>query len=366
MNTGCMHRLLGICTLTACLCSWSPATYAQSFDPTQSQPAPQSESRSEQELRIQTLVGILDSDDYDQRELATASLTKVPALDRKKLAEILSDDSLSLEQRQRLESIALNLFQREPRAGLGVQFDQNSPTIGAAIGRTIEGFDAANVLKAGDIVVAVDGRRIGSSNDLRFSIISRTAGERLPMVVLRDDVEIEVAPILGAYADLGNGQPMRLQDLMIAWRMWFDRLGVESSSPADQTIDVMANTSSTWVGKPPTPARVTVGGSVREALNYAGVSGVRVFNNNNPNIRVQVFQNGVQIEQGNVLIRDPKRAQIDAINQRTTIVRLQIEVYAQALDRVSPERRAELEAEIVKLKAELEGLEQRRVQLSEP
>ncbi len=365
MNTGGMHRLSGICTLTACLCSWSPAANAQSANQPESQNAPQPESQSEQELRIQTLVGILDSDDYAQREIAAASLTRVPAFNRDRLAEILSDDSLSLEQHQRLESIALDLFQREPRAGLGVQFDQSIPTIGAAIQRTIEGFDAANVLEAGDIVVAVDGRRIGSANDLRFSIISRTAGERLPMVVLRDDVEIEVAPILGEFSQLGNAQPLRLNDLLIAWRMWFDRLGVESSNPADQTIDVMANTSSTWVGSPPTPARITIGGSVREALNYAGVSGFRAFNNN-PNIRVQVFQNGVPMGQGDVLVRDPKRSQIDAIDQRTTILRLQIEVSSQALDKVSPERRAELEAEIVKLKAELEGLERRRVQLVEP
>lgn len=364
MNTGGMdRRTVSFLLIAGLMFSGSQAGAQGELLPPASGPTGNG-PQLEQELRIESLVGILDSDDYAQRELATASLAKIPALDRTKLAEILSDHSLTLEQRQRLESIALDLFQKEPRAGLGVQFAQNPTEFGAAIGRTIEGFDAANVLKPGDVVVAVDGRRVGSSNDLRYSIISRTPGDKLPMTISRDGGELEVAPVLGSYAQLGNAQPLSLRDLLIAWRMWFGRVNAESKAYLEDTIDVIANASSTWVGRPPTPGRVTVGGSVRESTAYAGVSGFRDLNNN-PNIRIQVFQNGVPVDPANMQVRDPRRIQLEAIDTQLTILRLQVEVSEQSLDKVSPARRVEIETQIGKFKAQIEGLERRRAAIAD-
>lgn len=319
------------------------------------------DAQSEQEATVRTLVDKLDSDDYAQRKLATTQLGNMQGFDRAALAEVLAGDDLSFEQRERLEGIALTMFQREPRAGLGVQFDLQREVMGAAISRAIDGFDAANVLKPLDVVVAVDGQRIGGPNDLRFAIISRGPGETLPMTIVRDGEQLEVAPVLGAYSELGSAAPIRLTDLLLAWRLWLDRLG--ATDGGEQAIEARTDTRSVWAGRPPEPARATLGGSVRDLSSHAGV---RRADTSNLNVQVRVFQNGIEIDPRQGQIRDPARIRAELIDERMAMLHMRIDLIGAAMPTAEPDRKAELESELTKLKTELEGWERQRVEIAKP
>ncbi len=326
--------------------------------------SPLAAAQTERDATVRALVDKLDSDDYAQRKIATSSLSSMEDFDRAALADVLAGDGLSFEQRERLEGIALTMFQREPRAGLGVQFDLQREVMGAAISRAIDGFDAARVLQPQDVVVAVDGQRIGGQSDLRFAIISRAPGETLPLTIVRDGEELEVAPVLGDYRMLGSAAPLRVTDLLIAWRMWLDRLGM--SDGAEPTIDARTDTRSMWAGRPPEPARATLGGSVRDLSSYTGVRRAAGINPNMANMQVRVFQNGIEIDPQTGQIRDPARIRAELIDERMALLEVRIGITAEALQTAEPERRAELEAEITKLKTELETWQRQRLQVAEP
>ena len=321
-------------------------------------------AQSEHDATVRALVDKLDSDDYAQRKIATSSLSSMEGFDRAALAEVLAGGELSFEQRERLEGIALTMFQREPRAGLGVQFDLEREVMGAGISRALEGFDAARVLQPLDVVVAVDGQRIGGPNDLRFAIISRAPGETLPLTIVRDGEQLEVAPVLGAYNNLGNAAPLRITDLLIAWRMWLDRLGMTDSG--EQAIEARTDTRSVWAGRPPEPSRATLGGSMRDLASYAGVRSQTGFNPNMREVQVRVFQNGVEIDPQTGQIRDPARIRAELIDERMAMLMVRIEVIGAAMLDAEPERKADLEAELTKLQAELEGWQRQRLEIAKP
>ncbi len=296
------------------------------------------------EARVQALINGLDAEEYALRKMATQQLAAIEGFDRRALARVLTEQDLSAEQRERLEGIALTMFEREPRAGLGVQFDVTRDGFGAGIARTVEGFDAARVLRPGDVVISADGAPIRSPSDLRYSIISRAPGEKLPLVIQRGEETMEVEPELGAFSELGNAAPLSTRDLLIAWRMWFDRLGF-LDAPGD-VIFVNADTTSNWAGRPPSPSRATAGGSVRDGTSYAGVRTRSI-----PNVRV--FQNGVEIQPGGQ-IRGGERLRAELIRDRIAFTSLQIDMQRMMLDAVgNAGPRAEIEQEIARLEQEL-------------
>jgi PDZ domain-containing protein len=73
--------------------------------------------------------------------------------------------------------------------------------------QTVPGYPASKVLKAGDIILAVDGKRVTGQSDLSSLIVAHPAGSTLRLTVLRDGnpVQLEVkstasgstAPVIG-------------------------------------------------------------------------------------------------------------------------------------------------------------------------
>jgi hypothetical protein len=288
-------------------------------------------------------VQLLDSESFAQRQEATASLLSDSTISLQTIETWLADPSLSPEQHMRLLHVGRARFALMPRGGLGVQFGVMEIDGGAAISRTVEGFDAANWLQAGDVIIEVDGRPVRSSGDLRMEIISRTPGEALPLRVNRVGEIIEVAPKLGDYSALGNPAPLSLGELMLAWQMRLQRQGAEQLN--EQVIRIESDINPMLHSGRDQAPRMVVGGSVRNVSGYRGVRQV---------------QGGVEFraEFGVVEMAqiDRTQLQIDAIKQRLIQLELTEEQINERLVDAQNEERVQLEELKVRIRSQIDGL----------
>lgn len=87
-------------------------------------------------------------------------------------------------------------------AFLGVEVtDQGGDTPGARVENVVEGTAAAAAgIQPGDVIVAVDGHRIGESGDLRARIIGNRPGDTVVITVVRQGQELDVSVVLGGNA----------------------------------------------------------------------------------------------------------------------------------------------------------------------
>ncbi len=165
---------------------------------------------------LDQLVSDLDSMDAARRLQATGVLSDSPDLALRDLEPILLRPDLSPEQRTRLLTAAKNRFQSEPRAALGVEFDIELPEeAGVHLRRTIPGFAAADILRAGDRIDYVDGVRLAGREHIRAMIISRDPGDTLSLGVLRNGSLITVEVPLGRFRDLDDPLSGRSGNSMI-------------------------------------------------------------------------------------------------------------------------------------------------------
>ena len=72
-------------------------------------------------------------------------------------------------------------------------------TAGALVQEVVDGSAAADAgLQVGDLIVAIDGRAIRSSGDLRAEIISTSPGTSVELSVLRSGTAITLQAVLGS------------------------------------------------------------------------------------------------------------------------------------------------------------------------
>lgn len=159
----------------------------------------------------------LDADDLATREEATRALATNTTLTMNELEALLGRPGLSPEQTTRLLTAARDRFVRSPRAALGVQFE--NPAAGpVVIARTFERFPAAGMLKAGDEIVAVEGRSTTAGwASFRPTIICRDPGDTLRMEIRRGGENIVLDAPLGRYSDLPQGRTLTAEELLRAW-----------------------------------------------------------------------------------------------------------------------------------------------------
>lgn len=179
---------------------------------------------------LDALIALLGSADLATREEASRRIALREDVSLSTIEGVLlSREDLSGEQRARLHSIARELFDRGPRAGMGVQFGPIAPE-GVQIAATVAGFDAARALLAQDVLHEVDGRRVNSSEMIRAEILSREPGEAMDLTVLRMGQSLRVRIAMGSYADLNRGRsvPLEAEALSRAWRTRLERLGLDN------------------------------------------------------------------------------------------------------------------------------------------
>jgi S1-C subfamily serine protease len=94
-------------------------------------------------------------------------------------------------------------------AYLGVGTTQSTGTTGAGIGSVTAGSPAASAgLKAGDVVTAIDGKKITGSSDLVAAIAGRAPGDRIQLTVRRGSNTLTLTATLGTQPTTQHSVPV--------------------------------------------------------------------------------------------------------------------------------------------------------------
>lgn len=178
------------------------------------------------------LVRSLNSPVLAERDAATARIVDGdPAARLAAVERALSDSSLSPEQRERLRTAGLRLFDSTPRAALGVTISANNGEGAVSISPSAPGFDAQRVLQNGDIVREADGRPIASDLDLRCIIVAHDPGDELALSIVRSGVPMLVKVKLGRFSDLGRSGTMEERVVLGAWDRRVERVSPPPEAP---------------------------------------------------------------------------------------------------------------------------------------
>ncbi len=232
-------------------------------------------------------IAALDHAEYAERERASERLIEAVNGELKRLEAMIRDRELTPEQRARLESIGWEIFQRGPRAGMGVSFGGEVPR-GVQIGGTVPGFDAADVLAAEDIILEMNGQELDSVDTMRYLIVARDPGDVMRLKVQRQGRVIDAAVRMGAFAQLDARPQQIVPDVME--NAWKARLGewpeaehrvlteARLSGPAPATNPFVSSEGfDRWLAHgEPLPPRLTGGGEPTGGLAPCGRLRVRV------------------------------------------------------------------------------------------
>ncbi len=202
----------------------------------QPDPGQRDQTEDTQAPTVDALIEQLDAPELAKRDAAMLDLFEREALTLDALEAMLSDPnrSLSVEQQLRLKQLALGRFMQGPRAALGISFGGEHPQ-GTPIARTVEGFAAAALLKAGDIVIEADGIPTLEQEALRVAILAHEPGEQLHLVVLRDGKEITIDVPLGSYDSLQSAMRPPEMSLLVAWQIRQARLRAARETDTTET-----------------------------------------------------------------------------------------------------------------------------------
>lgn len=199
-------------------------------------PAPRPAIGQQPSYDIRSQIASLDAPTIVEREQATRLLVEIGLTAEDVQMSGVDPTSLSAEQRMRLDAALFERFRSEPRAGLGVQFDQGFPT-GVRLQLVVPNFPASRVLLAGDIIEQADGALLTGTISqqawlsLRHRILAHEPGETMRMVIRRDGRALTLDVPLGSYSDLGNAAPLTPEDLAAAWDVRREAAGFSLRDP---------------------------------------------------------------------------------------------------------------------------------------
>lgn len=220
---------------------------------------------------LQELVQRLDDKLFTVRERATAELAARPDLSLDQAEAMLRDPELTAEQRLRLARAALAIYLRGPRAAMGIRFTSGDDSQPARVAQPQQGFDAADVLQADDVIIEADGQPILHQGALRALILSRSPGDVLPMTVLRAGERERVEVRLGSFEDLSGGAPPQ-SALLEGWRLRRERLDAPEPAivpePAARAEAMPERDSPEWravYASADSPGSLVIGGQARQS-----------------------------------------------------------------------------------------------------
>lgn len=176
------------------------------------------------------LIDDLGSASWTEREAASSALMAADRLPQGVILTAMAREDLSAEQRLRLTRVAAARFRNEPLGGLGVSFG-NSGEGGVQIQAVVNGFPAAEILRAGDVILAIDDTVVGGQDHVRAEILSRAPGSLMPALVRRDRTVLDLRLPLGAYANLDGAASLDESTVLWAMRLRYGRSGVTIDGP---------------------------------------------------------------------------------------------------------------------------------------
>lgn len=160
------------------------------------------------EADILAAVEMLGSDDYAQREAATAQLLDDDER-RLQMVAALARENLETEQRCRLLQIIQQQLLFAPRGALGIQMERPLGMIGGPgaqeikITGLIANFPAERVLQVGDRITAIDGEPLIRQEDLVARVQTKQPGDMVSVSVRRPKVDDK-----GKWITDATGQPV--------------------------------------------------------------------------------------------------------------------------------------------------------------
>jgi hypothetical protein len=154
-------------------------------------PIPPDEELASVEIEplVLAIVERLDAPEYEEREAATRELLTMDLDDNSQLYAVLSRKRLSPEQRMRLVAAVQDRVLYASRGALGIQMQSPDGLAGeqggVVVSDLIPGLPAERVLKVGDRIIAIEGRRVADSTDLVRVVQSRRPGDEVLLAVVR-------------------------------------------------------------------------------------------------------------------------------------------------------------------------------------
>jgi hypothetical protein len=218
-----------------------------------------------QNERVESLLRAIAEGGFIDRELATRELEAGAGVTLVDLESVLRRSDLSLEQRRRLSHAAERRFMLEPRAAMGISL---GPVLdlGLQITGTTPGFDAAEKLRAEDIIASIGDLEIREQLDLQVAIISREPGSVVPVRVVRGGELLELELRLGSWSDLGPNAPLNPDTLARCWAYRSRSYAGAAQPPAIPSLGLPPGfgLDRALDGLPPgEPAELVVGGRPR-------------------------------------------------------------------------------------------------------
>jgi hypothetical protein len=228
---------------------------------------------SQEPVTVEGLVLQLSSDSFVDRELAADELEYNEKFSLSNLEAQLKRTDLNEEQRLRLFRAAMIRFVTEPRAAMGIQLSSEINELGLRITGTVEGFDSINFLQNGDFISEINGWPIRAGVDLQVAIISRSPGEVVPVVYVRNEQRLTADIELGAWASLEGNNSLQRSALQAAWTHRsrdYSMLGMPDVINYDaQSVEAWETAANKpWTG--PTARRNTDGTRLRQMVVVGG------------------------------------------------------------------------------------------------
>ncbi|MFG0283713.1 MAG: PDZ domain-containing protein [Phycisphaerales bacterium JB039] len=215
-----MLPLPGICLLAAA--GLAAASAAQPLAP-------------EPDDKLAPLIDALESDEWAVRQHAEDAL-RLALDDLGALEDALEtiDRDLSPEARRRLNILGESAFFRSERPGVGISFE--AAPDGIRIISTVDGFDAADKLRAGDVILSFGGLAIGNEDAMRTAIMVHDPGDEVEITLRRNNELVKLDLRLGWFRDL-NPDRARQPDRSAMRRAWTERAGRKLAGP-DTVVDL--------------------------------------------------------------------------------------------------------------------------------
>lgn len=216
---------------------------------------------------VRRLIGQLAVDDFVLRTDATMKLRRNPAPDESLMA-VLAQGGLLEEQRVRLLGILEWRILNRSRGAVGVRMTTRplgQAPEGIEISEVLPGLPAERVLKVGDVLQRLDGRRAVRNEDLILQVQQMRPGEKIVVDLLRPVGEpepgkggelvkgvggrwyerVEVEIVLGSYEQLNedprqaNAETRRRENYVAVVRaQWGDPVGIVVIDPKESAGDV--------------------------------------------------------------------------------------------------------------------------------
>lgn len=180
----------------------------------------------------------LNAKDLETRDRAQLRLATNSSITLDRIEEFLDTADLSPEQLLRLSAVGYSLFEISTRPAMGVEFGTRFGAVGGVtINNTVPGFDAANSLLAGDLILRMDGIPVQDFNHARQIILSFDPDDLITVSVIRNNEPVDAIVRFGSFEQLPNGARPTKEVLRQAWNIRRERRAPDRAEPLIIPLD---------------------------------------------------------------------------------------------------------------------------------